>query len=190
MKRLGILLVLTTLCLSLLPVGSTLAEETPEEIVARYAAFGPVPEAENRGGVFIDDEKFDTFAGAICIKVAFSAREMSGSEENAKVSQGRLLLLRDENGTVKNAPYGTALSTVRQTPVNGPETVTYDPLLMVPDDTLPGYVLVYFNGITAEEWAEMETPPLFFVVRYDGEQSQVLAGPLLAGDLLDQVVAE
>lgn len=187
MKHLRCLLVLTIFSLSLIspgPIGAMAQPETPEDVISRYAAYTPASEAENLAGMAI--EEINASSDGVEIRMQFTNSDVSTVEQNAKAAMSRISFLWD-SASPNEIICSWAIMTKYSNSVNAPASKTFNPILYASGSTLPndGYALLYFQGITTEEWPGMETPPLFFVLQFNGKDSKILAGPLLGETLVD-----
>jgi len=139
-------------------------EEKQNRILEEYTIYSKVETDENKSGLYISIGSFNS------IDIIFSNPEISQSKNNVEASAGRVYVLDAE--TREDAPHQVMFSTVTTTITGAPAAVTYQLSVRLTETiSKPRFILVCFNGISSEEAAEFETPPLFYIIRLNADGS-------------------
>jgi hypothetical protein len=156
------------------------ADERQEKILGEYANYPKVSAAENKSGIGIAVNKaFDSYT----IDIQFSHPEMNQSKNNIEAVCGRIYVLDAE--TREDAGHRVMFTTKTTTIPGQGSAVTYNPSVSLTEKTGKiRFVLLCFNGISSEEAPEMETPPLFYIIRLNADDFEVLTdSPLKMNEL-------
>jgi len=145
------------------------AEEKQRTILEEYKRYVKVADAENNSGIEIDINR----AFGYSIDVKFSNPEMNQSQNNIEVVSDRIYVLDAE--TREDVPHRIMFTTSTVTITGSSSTTTYYATINLDGSVgRTRFLLICFNGISSEEATGLETPPLFFIIRFGAETSEVL----------------
>jgi hypothetical protein len=157
-----------------------------EKIMKQYEGYRMV-ESSNQAGISISVKSF--FEKSFIVNIEYSNPILNADQ--------RLLELLSTRFIIANAVNPTDIITTEvkigsrsQTTYNNDGTVRssgnfYNSIMQL-RDLKTKFILVGFKGISKSESEELETPPLFFLVKIDKEQCEVLTPkPRMANDIFD-----
>ncbi|MBO4887950.1 MAG: hypothetical protein J5589_06540 [Firmicutes bacterium] len=156
------------LCLLVLMLAGCGKKTSPEEILEKYASYTEVPSHANRVGIQIS--KGTEFGGKQSINISFTSEMINQDENNTMVLASRCRLYDAENPDVE-IESGLLSSSKTTTTSTGVTTHTYEAALSYDKDVKCDYMLFKFEGVSADEAPELETPALFFIVSIEKDGS-------------------
>lgn len=137
---------------------------TPEEILAEYSSYSAVAADENRVGISV--KTGSDFGDKRTITISFSNDLINQDENNCQVLTARCRLFDAENPEAE-IETGQVSGSVTSTTSNGVSTQFYEGGLTYSKDIKCDYALLRFDGVTALEADDLETPALFFILEVD-----------------------
>ena len=171
------LILFLILSISVMMLAGCAKKTSPEEILDKYSSYTTLPSHANRVGIQI--AKGSEFGGNQTINISFKSEMINQDENNTMVLASRCRLYDAENPDVE-IESGLLSSSKTTTTSTGNTTHTYEAALSYSKDVKCDYMLVKFEGVSAEEAPDLETPALFFIVSVekDGSITILTADPL------------
>ena len=153
-----------------------------EEILELYSGYTVMDGKTNKAGISVG--KVELSGDYYVINIRSSHPIINQDEGNVGVIANRLSVLDAEDPDTE-LDFGLLSVSSTTTKPDGTSTHEYYPAIRIAKSEKAKFVLVMFDGIDADEVAELETLPLFFVVELNRKEPKLLTEkPLAAGKLL------
>ncbi len=154
--------------------------QSPEDITQKYTQYAVAETALNKAGFSI--KEVSPGSPITTVNVFFSSPALNQSKENNDAVTGRLQVFNAAN-LKEPVSYKLGVGNTTVTKADGTKSQYYSPAIFITDQKTR-FILVYFKGIPKSEAADLETPPMFFIIDLDKKNSRLLTEkPLLAGNL-------